>query len=77
MSEIRNPLRFSECFGVPLEVLAKLGAFNPTLNVDTKLFIDPFLLKQSKHKQISSGAYSTYQKHFEKEPLAKRLTNSV
>lgn len=65
MSKIRNPIRFSQCFGVSIEDLATLGALNPTLNVDTKLFIDPFLLKQSKHKAISIGAYSTYRKHFE------------
>lgn len=66
MSKIRNPLRFSECFDIPVALLDDLGVLNPTLNVDTRLFIDPFLLNQSKHSQISIGAYRTYRSHFEK-----------
>ena len=31
----------------------------------TKLFIDPFLIPQSKHPEIAKKGYQTYRKHFE------------
>ena len=65
MAKISNPLRFSTHFKVDPKKLAKLGVLNPTLNVDTKLFIDPFLIAQSQHPEIAKGARTTYEKHFE------------
>ena len=64
MAKIRNPKIFSEHFGVPTEDIARLGVLDPTLNVDTKLFIDPLLLEESRHIEISQGARSTYEQHF-------------
>lgn len=44
MAKIKNPVRFSTHFNVDEAQLTELGVLNLTLNVDTKLFIDPFLL---------------------------------
>ena len=64
MPKIRNPKRFSDQFGVPSDKLARLGVLDPTLNVDTRLFIDPLLLAKSRHTEISKGARGTYEQHF-------------
>lgn len=37
---------------------------DPTLNVDTALFIDPMLLEHSAHSEISTGARGSYERHF-------------
>lgn len=65
MAKIRNPTRFSIYFGVDEKLLSANGILNPTLNADTKLFIDPFLLPTSDHPEISRGGLATYRKHFE------------
>lgn len=65
MAKIRNPVRFSTQFGINEATLTKLGVLNPTLNADTKLFIDPFLLTDSAHPEISQGGRKTYEQHFE------------
>jgi len=65
MAKIRNPVRFSKHFGIDEKTLAKLGVLDPTLNADTKLFIDPFLIPASSHQEIAGGARKTYEKHFE------------
>jgi hypothetical protein len=41
-----------------------LGVLNPTLNVDTKLFMDPLLMEASAHEEISQGARTTYNEYF-------------
>ena len=66
MAKIRNPKRFSDHFGVPASALVRLGVLDPTLNVDTRLFIDPLLLKKSRHAELSAGARRTYDQHFTK-----------
>ncbi len=65
MAKISNPLRFSTHFKVDPKKLAKHGLLDPTLNVDTKLFIDPFLIPISAHPEIAEGGRKTYEKHFE------------
>jgi hypothetical protein len=65
MAKIKNPVRLSAYFGVAEDVLARLGVLNPTLNADTKLFIDPFLIPDSSQPEISIGGYQTYRRHFE------------
>ncbi len=47
MAKIVNPVLFSNFFNIDLEQFELLGVFNPTLNVDTKLFIDPLLIENS------------------------------
>lgn len=64
MAKIKNPVRFSAHFNVDEARLTELGVLNPTLNVDTKLFIDPFLLPESRHPEIAVAARRTYENHF-------------
>jgi hypothetical protein len=64
VAKIANPLRFSEHFSVNPKLLEAAGVLNPTLNVDTRLFIDPMLLADSIHPEIHGDARSTYESHF-------------
>jgi hypothetical protein len=64
MAKIRNPARFSEHFKVDTALLTKSGVLNPTLNADTKLFIDPLLLGDSAHPEISGEGRQAYIRHF-------------
>lgn len=65
MAKIKNPVRFSDHFGIDVAALDKVGVLNPTLNVDTRLFIDPLLLEGSSHPEISGSAHQSYLAHFE------------
>ncbi len=65
MAKIRNPVRFSDHFGIPDAALARAGVLDPTLNVDTRLFIDPFLIPESAHKEIEREGRAIYEQHFE------------
>ena len=64
MAKIKNPIRFSDHFDLDSHSLDLLGVLNPTLNVDTGLFVDPLLLPESRHAEIKEGARTTYEKHF-------------
>lgn len=64
MAKIRNPIRFSEYFNIAEESLNDLGVLNPTLNVDTKLFIDPLLVPHSQHEEIRTIGRAAYVEHF-------------
>ena len=64
MGKIRNPISFSEHYGLDSKELEDRGVLDPTLNADTKLFIDPLLLPNSSHPEISRGARRTYEAHF-------------
>jgi hypothetical protein len=70
MSKIVDPKRFSEIYGIPAATIEKRGAFDPILNADTLLFVDPLLLSSSIHPEMRS-AYEVWRGHFEK--LAKLL----
>jgi len=61
---IKNPKSFSEAFEVPVNALAAEGILDPVLNVDTKLFIDPLLLRASQHKEIRVDAVKSYRERF-------------
>lgn len=65
MAKVRNPTTFSAHFQISPLKLAQLGVFNPTLAVDTKLFIDPLLFPSSQHAEINDHAVNQYRKHFE------------
>jgi hypothetical protein len=65
MAKISNPLRFSTHFEIDAKKLAKVGVLDPTLNADTKLFIDPFLIARSAHSEIAKDGRKTYERHFE------------
>ena len=64
MAIIRDPTTFSMHFGVHPRVLKNLGVLDPTLNVDTKLFIDPLLMVESEHPEIAQDAQSHYERYF-------------
>lgn len=64
MAKFSSPILFSEQFTVDLAELDRLDVLNPTLNVDTNLFIDPLLLEHSAHTEMSEGARRTYEEHF-------------
>lgn len=64
MAKITNPVRFSDQYGFDPKLLKRAGVLNPTLNVDTRLFIDPLLLSASRHHEIRTNAVATYDDHF-------------
>lgn len=64
MAKITNPVRFSTHFGIDPAALDRVGVLDPTLNADTRLFIDPFLIPSSAHKEMSIDGRATYEKHF-------------
>ena len=64
VAKIINPVRFSDHFNLDGGLLDAEGVLDPTLNVDTALFIDPLLLASSRHTEISIGAQATYDSHF-------------
>lgn len=66
MAKVKNPTTFSGHFGVPRSSLDKLQVLDPTLAIDTKLFIDPLLFPYSVHPEISRIAVQHYREHFEK-----------
>lgn len=66
MGKIKNPATISSEFGIDVAVLDKLGVVNVLLNTDTLVFIDPLLLEESAHKEISDGAYQSYRERFER-----------
>lgn len=57
-----KPLLFSKAFGVKSAQLNKLGVFDISLNLDTRLFPDPLLLEDSKHKEMRQARddFETY-----------------
>ncbi len=64
LSKITSTVRFSRHFGIDPARVAAAGVLDPTLNVDTALFIDPMLLEHSSHAEIREGARASYEKHF-------------
>lgn len=66
MSKIKNPTLLSAAYGIDPSKLNKIGIFNPLVNVDTSLFIDPLLLKYSKFDEFNKDAVLVYKRHFEK-----------
>ena len=63
MAKTKNPTRFTEHFGIDRTLLDVRGAFDPILNADTPLFIDPLLLAESAHEEMRT-AYVTWRDHF-------------
>lgn len=58
-----KPVLFSDLIKVDKSVLAELGVFNPLLNFDTKLFVEPLLLKDSS-SPIIRESFCNYNKFF-------------
>jgi hypothetical protein len=66
MAKFRNPISFSRHFEIDRQILAKGGAMDPLLNVDTKLFIDPLLLDASAQKEVSNSSMGRLREYFER-----------
>jgi hypothetical protein len=64
MARIVNPVTFATSFRISPDRLERFGVLNPTINVDTKLFIDPVLLEHSATPDISKGASRRLRTHF-------------
>ncbi len=64
MAKITNPVLFTKHFNIDPKVLDELGVFNPLLNGDTHLFIDPLLIQGSIHREMNVGAIQTYRAFF-------------
>lgn len=60
-----RPHLFSQVFKGTATSLDKAGLFDPILNSDSKLFIDPLLLEASDNPHMAAG-YDQLRKHFEK-----------
>ena len=54
MAKIISPVLFSQHFKIYPKVLDKENIFDPILNIDTLLFIDPLLLEKSQHDIIKN-----------------------
>ena len=65
MGKITRPIRFSTHFGIDPGTLQRLGAFDPLLNADTPLFINPLLLAKS-HQPEMRSAYKAWLGYFRK-----------
>lgn len=61
-SKLLNPQLFSQQFKLPAAALAKAGLFDPLLNADTKLFIDPLLLRRSKNTTLSGDGLKAFRR---------------
>jgi hypothetical protein len=65
MAIFKTPVFFSSYFNISPDVLDKMGIFDPTLNCDTLLFIDPVLLEKSSHDLIKNEGAKTLKKFYE------------
>lgn len=77
MAKVKNPITLSSQFGIDSHLLDNLGVLDPTLAIDTKLFIDPLLLKHSAHPEINGAAVNQYRTHFERVIKFLASTNST
>lgn len=59
-------ISFADSFGLDSDWFKKNKVLNPTIDVDTPLFIDPLLLETSAHPEFSGCAFDAYIAHFEK-----------
>jgi hypothetical protein len=64
MATLTNPILFSTRYGLSTQTLANADLLDPVLNTDTKVFIDPVLIKTSTNSVISTDAFAGLQKHF-------------
>ena len=59
----KEPIHFSDYFNIDKTILNELGVFDPILNFDTKVFVEPLLLKSSA-SEIIKNSYQTYKAFF-------------
>jgi len=68
---------FASHFGLPGNWFNTNGVLNPTIDLDTPLFIDPLLLQYSKHEEFAECAFDAYVSHFEKVYKLLAASNEV
>jgi hypothetical protein len=59
----QQPVHFSDHFQIDKAKLNELGVFDPILNFDTKVFVEPLMLKDSK-SPIIKASYQNYKTFF-------------
>ncbi|MFO2961047.1 hypothetical protein SC984_05510 [Legionella pneumophila serogroup 1] len=59
----KKPVHFSDHFNIDKAKLNELGVFDPILNFDTKVFVEPLLLKDSA-SEIIRNSYQNYKTFF-------------
>ena len=59
------PTLVSDALGVDRNQLEDLGVFNGFVDVDAKLYVDPFLLTSARMPELR-GAEKTFEQHFER-----------
>lgn len=64
MARITSPATVSTEFGISEKRLVELGVVNVSLNADTQLFIDPMLLRESLHQEVSKVGADAYDERF-------------
>jgi hypothetical protein len=57
---------FSSSFGIDPNSLIEYGCFDPYINMDTKLFIDPLLIGSSKFEIIRDQGFDAFKEYFSK-----------
>lgn len=62
MAKLINPKVFSQQFRIAPSAVDKEGLLDPVLNADTKLFVDPLLLKKSKHPVLVNAGVRAFEK---------------
>ena len=58
-----QPKYFSDHFNIDKAKLKELGVFDPILNFDTKVFVEPLLLQKSSNEIIKKSA-NTFDQFF-------------
>lgn len=66
MVNVKSPVTLSDHFDIDPAKLCDLGVLNPTLEVDTQLFIDPLLFQDSTQPEIHTLAVAQYRERFER-----------
>ncbi len=66
MARLKNPVLFSQHFGIAKKKFEPLSLFDPILNADTRLGVDPLLLRSSSEKIISTNAVHEFETYFGK-----------
>ena len=72
----KKPVHFSDHFNIDKARLNELGVFDPILNFDTKVFVEPLLLKDSS-SEIIRNSYQTYKTFFANLLLLLQKSNYV
>jgi hypothetical protein len=64
MGRLKNPVLFSQRFKVDPKRLAAMGLFDPILNGDTRLFIDPVLLRTTRNQMLRVSGTAAFNQYF-------------